>query len=222
MTLQMVADDVGESIANAIAKRLVIASRRPGYLAQVSAVIAAHEKADPDFSALLVWLRARLSQPVDVAAMAAQVAMSPRTFHRKFTARFGQTPARFVETLRLEHAQSLLRGTLALKFIARQCGYADFSQFAKAYQRRFGISPDLFRQAVVRTTAPIAAAATVTMAPTDAAASEAAMTSKVATASKAEMAPTAATASKAAMASKVAAASAIPAAPTVAAAPVKP
>lgn len=148
MTLQMVADDVGESIANVIAKRLVIATRRPGYQAQVSAVIAAHEKADPDFSALLVWVQARLSHQVDVAAMAAQVAMSPRTFHRKFTARFKQTPARFVETLRLEHAQSLLRSGLAMKFIARQCGYNDFSQFAKAYQRRFGVSPALFRQAM--------------------------------------------------------------------------
>lgn len=146
MTLQMVADDVGESIANVIAKRLVIATRRPGYQAQVSAVIAAHEKPDPDFSALLAWLQARLSDQVDVAAMAAQVAMSPRTFHHKFTARFGQTPARFVETLRLEHAQSLLRSGLSMKFIARQCGYNDFSQFAKAYQRRFGVSPAMFRQ----------------------------------------------------------------------------
>ncbi|MET0265580.1 MAG: helix-turn-helix domain-containing protein [Duganella sp.] len=127
MTLQMVADDVGESIANAIAKRLVIATRRPGYLSQVSAVIAAHEKADPDFSALLLWLQAHLSEPLDVASMAARISMSPRTFHRKFTSRFQQTPARFVETLRLEHAQSLLRGGLAIKFIAGQCGYNDFS-----------------------------------------------------------------------------------------------
>lgn len=89
MTLQMVADDVGESIANVIAKRLVIATRRPGYQAQVSAVIAAHEKADPDFSTLLAWVQARLSDQVDVAAMAAQVAMSPRTFHRPFPADAG-------------------------------------------------------------------------------------------------------------------------------------
>lgn len=87
MTLQMVADDVGESAANAVAKRLVIAARRPGYLA------------------------------LDVAAMAARVSMSPRTFHRKFTHRFQQTPASFVETMRLKQGRTLLLGGLAMKFI---------------------------------------------------------------------------------------------------------
>lgn len=151
MTLQMVADDVGESAANAVAKRLVIAARRPGYLAQVSPVIAAHEKADPDFSALLMWIKTRLSHKLDVAAMAARVSMSPRTFHRKFTHRFQQTPASFVETLRLEQGRTLLLGGLAMKFIAGECGYSDISQFAKAFQRRFGVTPSAFRQERGRT-----------------------------------------------------------------------
>lgn len=150
MSLQMVANDLGESIANAIAKRLVMPARRPGYISQVSPVILAQERADPDFSALLAWIKARLSTPINVLEMAEQVAMSPRTFHRKFSERFQQTPAHFVETLRLEQGRTLLHGGLSLKFIASECGYSNLPQFSKAFHRRFGISPASFRHKIAQ------------------------------------------------------------------------
>jgi transcriptional regulator GlxA family with amidase domain len=147
MSLQMVARDLGESIANLIAKRLVVYARRPGYQAQVSAVVAAQEKADPDFAALIGWIKANLARPLDVAALAEKVAMTPRTFHRKFTDSLGQTPARFVESLRLDQGRDLLASGLAVKFIAGQCGYANAAQFSKAFQRRYGLPAQEFQQA---------------------------------------------------------------------------
>jgi transcriptional regulator GlxA family with amidase domain len=144
MTLQMVARDLGESVANEIAKRLVLETRRPGYQTQVSGVVAALKKADNDFSELISWIKAHLSQPMSVESLAARAMMSPRNFQRKFNACLGEPPARFVETLRLQHAHGLLSSGLSAKIIANTCGYPNPQQLAKAFQRRYGSTPAKF------------------------------------------------------------------------------
>jgi transcriptional regulator GlxA family with amidase domain len=108
-------------------------------------VLAAQEKADSPFAGLVDWIRAHLDAPLDVATLADRAGMSPRTFHRRFTDALGETPARFVETLRLDHARALLQTSLALKTVAAQTGYATPGLLSKAFTRRFGVSPGLFR-----------------------------------------------------------------------------
>ena len=145
MCLALVARDLGDAVANAIARRLVLYARRPGYQSQFSTVLAAQEKADSPFAALVDWIRTHLDDALDVAALAERAGMSPRTFHRRFTDALGETPARFVETLRLDHARALLQTSLALKTVAAQTGYATPGLLSKAFARRFGVSPGLFR-----------------------------------------------------------------------------
>ena len=111
---------------------------------QVSGVVAALKKADNDFSELIGWIKAHLSESMSVESLAARAMMSPRNFQRKFNARLGQPPARFVETLRLQHAHGLLSSGLSAKIIATTCGYPNPQQLAKAYQRRYGSTPARF------------------------------------------------------------------------------
>jgi transcriptional regulator GlxA family with amidase domain len=146
MCLALVARDVGEAVANAIARRLVLYARRPGYQSQFSPVLAAQARAGSPFEDLVDWIGAHLAQPLDVELLAERASMSPRNFHRRFTEAMGETPARFVETLRLDHARQLLRTRLGLKEVAAQSGYATPGQFSKAFVRRFGLSPALFRE----------------------------------------------------------------------------
>jgi transcriptional regulator GlxA family with amidase domain len=146
MCLAIVARDVGDQVANAVAKRLVLYARRPGYQSQFSPVLAAQEKADTSFSKLIDWIREHLAEPLDVACLAERAAMSTRNFHRKFTEAIGETPAHFVETLRLDQARHLLATATSLKDIAARTGYATPGQFSKAFVRRFGMSPGLFRE----------------------------------------------------------------------------
>jgi transcriptional regulator GlxA family with amidase domain len=141
MSLEMVSRDLGEHVANQIAKRFVLTGRRPGHIAQVSAAVAVQEKLDHDFSGLVVWMQAHLAEPLELAALAAKAAMSPRNFQRRFRASTGESPVRFLESLRLEHGRSLLSSGMPLKRIATQCGYASAQQFGKAYMRRFGANP---------------------------------------------------------------------------------
>ncbi|QJE00286.1 helix-turn-helix domain-containing protein [Massilia forsythiae] len=146
MCLALVARDLGDGVANAIARRLVLYARRPGYQSQFSPMLTAQARAESGFSSLLDWVREHLAEPLDVERLAERAGMSPRHFHRRFTEAFGATPARFVETLRLDAARQLLAAQVPLKEIAARTGYANPGQFSKAFVRRFGISPGLFRE----------------------------------------------------------------------------
>jgi len=146
MSLEMVASDLGNAVAHVIAKRLVLYARRPGYQSQFSPVLTAQSHADAPFAALIDWMRENLAQQLDVPRLADKVAMSERTFLRRFTKSTGETPAHFVETLRLDQTRNLLAAGMSLKEIAARTGYLTGAQLSKAFDRRFGMTPLLFRE----------------------------------------------------------------------------
>lgn len=146
MSLAMVAADLGDDMANAIAKRLVLYLRRPGYQSQFSPVLNAQSHADAPFADLIDWIRENLSARLEVPRLAARVSMSERTFVRNFTSSIGVTPARFVETLRLDQTRIYLASDMSLKEIAAKVGYPTGAQLSKAFGRRFGVTPLLFRE----------------------------------------------------------------------------
>lgn len=146
MALAMVASDLGSSMAAEVAKGLVVYARRPGYQSQFSPLLLAQAKADGAFVELTDWLQTNLHRPLDVPSLAKRVGLSERTFHRKFVAAIGESPARFIETIRLDAARTLLSQGLSLKAIAAQVGLASTVQLTRAFERRFGISPGLFRE----------------------------------------------------------------------------
>ncbi len=146
MSLAMVASDLGDTVANAIAKRLVLYARRPGYQSQFSPVLNAQIRAVAPFADLIDWIRENLAGPLEVPTLAARVSMSERTFQRNFTRSIGVTPAHFVETLRLDQTRVYLAAGLSLKEIAAKVGYLTGAQLSKAFDRRFGMTPLLFRE----------------------------------------------------------------------------
>ena len=151
MSLEMVATDLGNAVAHVIAKRLVLYARRPGYQSQFSPVLNAQSHADAPFAELIHWMRENLALRLDVPLLAEKVAMSERTFLRKFTTSTGETPAHFVETLRLDQTRNLLAAGMSLKEIAARTGYSTGAQLSKAFDRRFGMTPLLFRELHCRT-----------------------------------------------------------------------
>ncbi len=146
MCLEIVSRDLGSEVANGIAERLVLYAKRPGYQSQFSPVLRAQARADAPFSKLIQWMRDNLTEVLDVPRLAASVAMSERNFHRKFTSAVGETPAHFVETLRLDQVRLLLGTGISLKDIAGRTGYTTAAQLSKAFERRFGMTPLLFRE----------------------------------------------------------------------------
>jgi transcriptional regulator GlxA family with amidase domain len=73
---------------------------------------------------LSFWIVENLSARLDIGDLADRVAMSPRTFARRFAAEFGVSPARFVSDLRLEIALSLSKDSdKSREAIASECGF---------------------------------------------------------------------------------------------------
>ncbi|WP_226575582.1 GlxA family transcriptional regulator [Acuticoccus sediminis] len=145
MALAMVAHDLDPSIAGEVAQRLVLYARRPGFQSQFSAVLRAQTKGDSPFAELIGWIQTNLGAPLDVPSLASRVGQTERTFHRRFLAATGLTPARFVETARLDAARMLLSRGLPLKTVAAEVGLSPTARFSEVFERRYGVSPRLFR-----------------------------------------------------------------------------
>jgi transcriptional regulator GlxA family with amidase domain len=146
MALAMVARDVDTAIASEVAKRLVLYARRPGYQSQFSPLLQAQAKADSPFAELIAWMHGNLREKLDVPTLAARMGLGERTFYRKFLAATGESPAHFVEKIRLDAARMLLTKGLSLKVVATQVGLSPASRFSEAFERRFGVTPSLFRE----------------------------------------------------------------------------
>ena len=146
MALAIVSHDLDASIANQAAEWLVLYARRPGYQSQFSPVLRAQARADNPFADLIAWLPSNLQRRLDVPTLAAEAGLSERNFYRKFMETTGETPARYIETVRLDAARMLLAKGLPLKTIAAEVGLSPTSRFTKAFERRFGVSPRLFRE----------------------------------------------------------------------------
>jgi transcriptional regulator GlxA family with amidase domain len=145
MALAMVAHDLGAATAGQVAKGLVLYARRPGHQSQFSPLLQAQAKADSPFADLIAWIHTHLDGPLDVPTLAARAGLSERTFHRRFAAATGETPARFIESARLDAARMLLSSGASPKSVAARVGLAPATRFAEAFERRFGITPKLFR-----------------------------------------------------------------------------
>ena len=72
--------------------------------------------------------------------------MSARSFTRAFLREIGQTPAAYVEGLRIEHARVLLEdGARSLDGVARAVGFSSPEVLRRVFHRRLGVSPSAYR-----------------------------------------------------------------------------
>ena len=147
LALAMIAEDLGETIAQRTAQELVVYRRRPGGQSQFSALLEM-ERPDGRFSALLGWMREHLSGSLTVEALADHVHMSPRNFARAFLAETGMTPAKAVERLRLEAARERVEGgSEPIDTVAAATGFLDPERMRRAFIRGFGQPPQALRRA---------------------------------------------------------------------------
>lgn len=88
-----------------------------------------------------------LDKPPDWDAIAKTLGLSYHHFRRRFTQLAGAPPARYRAAKALDHAEDLLHDPrLALRDIARQCGFYDEFHFAKRFKALTGLTPAQFRR----------------------------------------------------------------------------
>jgi transcriptional regulator GlxA family with amidase domain len=147
MALALVEEDHGRDIAMAVARRLVVYMRRPGHQTQFSAALNAQDVKDDKLANLSSWVEANLTRRLDVETLAARVAMSPRSFHRHMQDELHVSPAKFVESIRLDAARRFLDdGKVDLAAVSARTGFSGPDHLIRAFNRRFGVTPAAYRQ----------------------------------------------------------------------------
>ncbi|MBB4594661.1 AraC family transcriptional regulator [Xanthomonas cannabis] len=88
------------------------------------------------------WIRANYAQPLRIATLAGQAAMSESAFHRNFKAATALSPLQYQKQLRLLQARHLLTAHgKSVTTAAMDVGYESATQFSREYARTFGLPP---------------------------------------------------------------------------------
>ena len=95
------------------------------------------------------WLQERLGRAVTMADLAEHLDLTKRTLNRRFRHATGMSPQAYLQSLRVNHAQELLKhSNLSVGEIAWQVGLQDASYFSQLFRRHCGMSPLNYREAV--------------------------------------------------------------------------
>ena len=147
LSLALVEEDLGAEVALAVARLLVVFFKRPGGQSQFSGALSVQQASRPALRDLQAWIAGHLDQDLSVAALADRAGLSERSFARAFRAEVGQTPAAYVEALRVERARDLLEdGAQSLESVARAAGFSSPEILRRAFHRRLGVSPAGYRE----------------------------------------------------------------------------
>ena len=89
-----------------------------------------------------------VARGLPVRKMAQAVNLSPTRFCHIFKNEMGVSPVRYLRTLRMRSAATLLRSTfLGIKEIMVKVGFKDDSHFVRDFKRLFGVTPTAYRKA---------------------------------------------------------------------------
>jgi transcriptional regulator GlxA family with amidase domain len=144
-SLHLVRKEHGPTIANKIARRMVVPPQREG--GQRQFVKAPVPVCDTDgFGEVLGWMLQNLSADIAIADLATRAHMSSRTFARRFADEVGTSPLRWLTEQRVLAAQSLLETTdLGIEEVARQVGFSSATLLRHHFAAIVGITPTAFR-----------------------------------------------------------------------------
>ncbi len=147
LCLHLVRLDRGASVANAVARRLVVPPHRDGGQAQfVSTPVPARPENHP-LADLFPWVLERLDHPLTVEDLARQAGMSSRHLGRHFRSLTGTTPLQWLLTQRIRHAQELLETTDdSVESIAAATGMGTATTLRRNFNRTTGVPPDTYRR----------------------------------------------------------------------------
>ncbi|MFF0469428.1 helix-turn-helix domain-containing protein [Micromonospora zamorensis] len=146
LCLHLIRRDHGSTVANAVARRLVVPPHRAGGQAQyVTTPVPARD--DHPLAALFPWVLQRLDRPLTVEDLARQANMSSRNLARHFRAVTGTTPLLWLSTQRIRRAQELLENTDdSIDVIAEAAGLGTATTLRRHFHRTLGVPPDAYRR----------------------------------------------------------------------------
>ena len=145
LALSIIQADCGPKVALAVARELVVQLRRTGGQSQYAFHLAGQFAKGEALSQLIEKVVATPHLDWSLDALADAAGMNARTLTRRFKRDTGETPAQFVEKVRVDHARGLLSGNMPLKQVAVDSGFGDLQRLRRAFQRQFGVQLSDYR-----------------------------------------------------------------------------
>ena len=140
LSLALIEQDHSAALATSVARRLVVYMKRPGGQRQYSEPLQLQRAVSAPYDSLMQTVASRPGAAWRIETLAASAGQTTRTFHRKFVAATGVSPAEAVQKLRCELARSLLQTTpLKLAQIAAKTGFGSESRLRRSLKRQFGV-----------------------------------------------------------------------------------
>jgi AraC family transcriptional activator FtrA len=151
LSLHVIRRDFGPGIANGVARRLVVPPHREGGQAQYIEQPLREETSR--LSSVLDWARGRLQREIGIDDLAAQAAMSRRTFDRQFRRTTGVSPKQWLINERVALSRELLETTaLSVEEVATRAGFGSAMTLRHHFRNQVGISPTRYRHRFAQTT----------------------------------------------------------------------
>ncbi|WP_227462933.1 MULTISPECIES: GlxA family transcriptional regulator [Nocardia] len=153
MTLALLEHDHGAGVARTVAQELVMFMQRPGGQSQFSHALSTPPARTEPLRAAIDSVLTDPAGAHTTATMAAVAGVSPRHLTRLFHADIGSTPARWLERVRVEHAQQLLLQGYTVTATAHRSGLGTDETLRRAFARHLGLTPTDYKHRFI-TTAP--------------------------------------------------------------------
>lgn len=147
LCLHIVRRDYGPTIANQVARRLVMPVHRDGGQAQFIERPVAAVRERSRLAPLLERIAGNPRADLSIAGLAADAGLTVRTFLRRFRAATGTTPGEWLAKARVERARDMLESTAAsVEDIATACGFGSVEALRHQFRKRVRLSPAQYRK----------------------------------------------------------------------------
>jgi transcriptional regulator GlxA family with amidase domain len=145
LCLHLVRRDHGQTVANRVARRTVVAPWREGGQSQFVEPLPVF--VGEATAATRAWALDRLAEPLSLADLAAHAAMSVRTFTRRFREETGLSASRWLVQQRVALARRLLEATdTPVEKVAEAAGFGTTASLRQHLHAAIGVAPLTYRR----------------------------------------------------------------------------
>ena len=147
LCLHIVRKEHGASVANAVARRMVVPPHRDGGQAQFVDLPMPEPDGSDGLAEVLGWMLEHVAEDLSVEQLAHRAMTSPRTFARRFRSITGTTPHQWILSQRVLLAQRLLETTdEPIEIVAQRCGFGSAGALRQHFTRVISASPQAYRR----------------------------------------------------------------------------
>lgn len=157
LALSLITQDFGSEVALGVARDLLVYLRRDGGQEQYAEPSPLEFETTDGMRELAHWIDRHLHEDLRLEKLAARASLTKLHFIRQFKATFGETPAAFIKSRRLNEARRrLLRGETTAS-VAESVGFRSALYFSQEFKWRYGAGPEEY-QSRFRVAAPASGA----------------------------------------------------------------